>query len=333
MSSKNNVYDALIFIALIAFTGFAFSIGLKGIFLLDDHHNIGPAIVNSFNVNELIEAISNNHSGILGRPISVLSFSLTGLAHGYDAWGFKYHNILIHLLLGIAVYCTSKRLLNILSYKTAQNYQTALLTTSIWLLHPLQVSTVMYAVQRMTQLSALFTVLAILVFLTAIQTESKNKKIIYYFIVFPITLILSLFSKENGVLIPIFIGLITLAILYSSTDTSLDIKHRLKTNIYDKLFVALFILLPIIVGTVGLTIKFDSIIDYSARPFDIWQRLLAQIDFIFLYINQLILPRLSEMGLFFDDYPIPQGMTYLRASKLALISCLLYTSPSPRDRG
>ncbi len=320
--TKNNAIEAFAFLALIPLTGFAFSFGLDGIFLLDDFHNIGPAFIDSFNFSELIQVMANNTSGIFGRPVSVLSFALTGLAHGDWVWGFKYHNILIHLLIGISIYCLSRRLLTVLSNSNLVG-PTALLTSTIWLLHPLQVSTVMYAVQRMTQLSALFSVLAILVFLKGIQSNANRTKIINYFILFPTTLVLSLLSKENGVLIPVFIAVVTFAILYSSTDASVAIKNRLRSNRCDKLFLIAFVLLPITLGALGFAIKFESLLDYSSRPFDVFQRLLSQIDFVFLYIKQLLLPQLSLMGLFFDDVPIPDGMTFIRACKLAVISGLL----------
>jgi len=324
MHSKDTVVESFIFIILIVFTGYAFNFGLPGIFLLDDSKNIGSAIVNSFNFKELFHTMSSNTSGALGRPISALSFSLTSLAHAGDVWGFKYHNILIHLLIGIVIYCLSKRLLDLFNEQyQARNYKIALFTTAVWLLHPLQVSTVMYAVQRMTQLSALFSFLAILVFLRAIQSSNNKVKIWHYFVLFPITLVASILSKENGVLTPIFVGILSLAIKFSSSTVTKEIKQRFKTNRYDKLFIIIFVLLPLVVGVLGFLLKFESFTDYSTRPFTLTQRLLSQIDFIFLYLNQLAVPRLSAMGLFFDDIAIPTQMNFLRAGKLCVLFSLL----------
>ena len=334
MYSKDALAESFIFITLIVLTGYAFSFGLHGIFLLDDSKNIGGAIVSSFEFKKLFQAISSNTSGALGRPISVLSFSLTGLAHTGHVWGFKYHNILIHLLIGIIIYCLSKRSLNLFdNQEQVRNYKIALFTTAVWLLHPLQVSTVMYAVQRMTQLSALFSFLAILVFLRAIQSSSNKVKIWHYFVLFPLSLIASILSKENGVLTPVFVGLLAVAINFSKSSSCLKIKQRFKTNSYDKLFIAVFVLLPLIVGTLGFLVKFESFTDYSARPFNLQQRLLSQIDFVFLYLNQLTLPRLSAMGLFFDDIPIPTQMTFIRATKLIVLIGLLISGLIALIRG
>jgi len=333
MRSNENLIESLIFITLIAFTGYAFSFGLNGIFVLDDRGNIAPALIESFNIKELMQIISSNTSGPLGRPISVLSFSLTSLAHDGDVWGFKYHNILIHLLIGIVIYCLSKRLLNLFGGDENKNYKIALFTTAVWLLHPLQVSTVMYAVQRMTQLSALFSFTAVLVFFRAIQSSSNKVKIGHYFLLYPFALLASILSKENGVLTPIFIGIFAIAICFSPSTTSEEIRHRFKTNRYDKLFIVAFILLPLIIGVLGFIIKFESFTDYSARPFTMGQRLLSQIDFIFLYLNQLLLPRLSAMGLYFDDIPIPTQMTFLRAGKLIVLIGLLVAGVIALVRG
>jgi len=323
MYPKQTLAESLLFIILIVFTGYAFSFGLDGIFLLDDSKNIGGAIIESFDLKQLFQIISSNTSGTLGRPLSVLSFSLTGLAHTDHVWGFKYHNILIHLLIGIVIYCLCKRLLNLFDEHPARNYKIALFTTAVWLLHPMQVSTVMYAVQRMTQLSALFSFLAILVFLRAVQSPNNKVKIWHYFVLFPLTCLASVLSKENGVLIPIFVGILALAIYFSSSLATTKIKHRLKRNRYDKVFISVFVLLPLAIGALGFAAKFESFTDYSARPFTMQQRLMSQIDFVFLYLNQLALPRLSVMGLFFDDIPIPAQMNVSRVGKLFVLIALL----------
>jgi len=323
MRQKENLTEPLIFIIMIVFTGYAFSYGLDGVFLLDDLSNIGPAIVNSFDLKELVHNISDNTSGIFGRPISILSFSMTSLAHADSVWAFKYHNILLHLLTGITIYCLSKRVLSLFNESVSENYKIALLATSIWLLHPLQVSTVMYAVQRMTQLSALFSFMALILFLRGIQSSSNSVKIWHYFIFFPITLAASMLSKENGVLTPLFVLLILVAIYFSTSSVARVTKQRFMTNYYDKTFIALFILLPLCIGALGFMVKFESFTDYSARPFSLVQRAMAQIDFVFLYLNQLVLPRLSAMGLFFDDIAIPTQMTLLRSGKLFILVGLL----------
>ena len=324
MRPTNSLAESFIFITLVALTGFAFSFGLDGIFLLDDYENILPTLIDSFDAREIFQIISSNNSGPLGRPISILSFSLTSLAHGDDVWGFKYHNILIHLLTGVVIYCLCKRILNLFEdRKLDTNYKIALFTTAVWLLHPLQVSTVMYAVQRMTQLSALFSFLAILVFLRGLQSSNNKFKVLHYFVLLPLSLLASIFSKENGVLTPVFLGLITIAILFSKSTIATEIKHRLKTNRYDQLFVLVFLILPLVIGTIGFITKFESFTDYSSRPFTLGQRLLSQIDFVFLYLNQLAFPRLSAMGLFFDDIPIPTQMTIIRAAKLCALTSLL----------
>ena len=82
----------------------------------------------------------------------------------------------------------------------------ALLTSALWLLHPLHVSTVLYAVQRMAQLSTLFTLAGLYVFARyrsrwAVAGASPGDVLACLLWLFLFTL-LAAFSKENGVLLP-----------------------------------------------------------------------------------------------------------------------------------
>ena len=78
---------------------------------------------------------------------------------------------------------------------------------AIWLVHPLQASTVFYVIQRMTILSTTFTLLALIIWLYARQPMLENniRKLLL-----PSTLILLLalagiYSKENAALLFLYI--------------------------------------------------------------------------------------------------------------------------------
>src|SRR5690606_470084 len=92
-----------------------------------------------------------------------------GIVHGPDSWGYKYHNLLIHLLNGLLLFWLLQKLLPRLAPQITPETTVAIagLTVATWLLHPLLMSTVLYAVQRMAQLSALFTLAALLCYVFA----------------------------------------------------------------------------------------------------------------------------------------------------------------------
>src|SRR5690606_7723514 len=101
----------------------------------------------------------------IGRPLSMLSFGLNYYFSGLDPYFFKATNLALHLLNTLVLYFLTRELLGFQKggrEPLVPRHYLALLVTAAWALHPLQASTVLYAVQRMTQLAALFTFLAIL---------------------------------------------------------------------------------------------------------------------------------------------------------------------------
>lgn len=250
----------------------------------------------------MLQIASSNSSGMFRRPIPTLSFSITSLLHGEQPWGFKYHNLLTHFFVGSMVFIFIYKLLSIIKYNEQNAAYFSLLTTALWLIHPLHVSTVLYSVQRMAQFSTLFMLISMSFYLWGRHTEERHKKLIYYFLLFPTTFILALLSKENAVLIPIFILLINFFL--QKTDTNLK-----RPSSTDNIFLYIFVYLPLLVGTLFFLVKADAFLNYSSRDFTISERTLTQISVILLYIKQLLLPELSQMGLYFDDLPINRKIT------------------------
>src|SRR5690606_27089405 len=107
---------------------------------------------------------------LLARPVSMASFMLSAwLGGGIEAFPFKLGNLIVHLLCGVLGWWILRRLLQ-LDARLAQRADTwALFAAAIWLVHPLQVSTVLYVVQRMAQLATLFTLASVAVYLIARQ--------------------------------------------------------------------------------------------------------------------------------------------------------------------
>ena len=138
----------------------------------------------------------------------MLTFALNySLAGNMDSYSVKLTNILIHLINGIGIFFLTLALLRRfspgLSRTTPGPNLVAILTTSIWLLHPLHVSTVLYSVQRMTMLSALFSIYGCLAYIYLREKLLEDNK---YPVLTPVAIVLftllAFFSKENGALLP-----------------------------------------------------------------------------------------------------------------------------------
>jgi tetratricopeptide (TPR) repeat protein len=278
--------------------------GLGGGFMLDD----GPNIVQSWRRHESLESvlytITHNGSGLLGRSVAMLSFVLSGLQYGLDAWGFKYHNLMLHLLTGVLLF----RLLHglLLRMQAAPDQQRTLLVAglvaTLWLLHPLQVSTVLYVVQRMAQLASFFTILALLAWMQArTHLDDRPRYLVFGWVLFPLCTLLAALSKETGALVPLFVLAIEVFV-FRTTFAQIKASRALQA------LLLVFVLLPLLLGALALLLKFESLTNYSSRTFTLGERLLTQVHVLFFYVRLILLPRIRSMGLFHDDFPVTSSI-------------------------
>lgn len=287
-------------IACLLLVAFVYWSGLAGEFMLDDGANIIYPYIDNPGWRATLYIVTHNGSGMLGRSVSILSFVLTGLQYGLEPWGYKYHNLLLHLLNGVLLFYLLLQILPVLDRQLEKNrvLLVAGITTTLWLLHPLQASTVLYAVQRMTQLSAFFTLLALLAYVKARLSEVNTWRFHGFgWVLFPLFTGLALLSKENGALIPVY-ALALEFLVFRPTVPELRANRRLA------LFVGVFVAVPLLLGAALLIFGFDSLINYNGRSFSLQERLLTEVHVLFFYMRLIFLPRLRDMSLFHDDYAI-----------------------------
>ena len=154
------ISSSLALAALLLFVGLIYLPGLNGPTLLDDGNNLAPLGAIDNGTLSIGEYVLGSREGALSRPVSNASFIVNWLLWGDNLMAFKAVNVFIHILCGVVVFFLARALLGI-AY-TQLEPQTiaaaALFTCAMWLLAPLFVSTVLYTVQRMAQLCALFPV-------------------------------------------------------------------------------------------------------------------------------------------------------------------------------
>jgi tetratricopeptide (TPR) repeat protein len=308
----------LLLLGMIAFLGLTVLVywsGLDGGFVLDDGANIMQAYIANPDWRAIVYTVTNNASGMLGRSVSMLSFVFTGLLYGLEPWGYKYHNLLLHMLNGVLLFQLLRVLLPQLD-KALVNSRVLLvagLATGLWLLHPLLVSTVLYAVQRMAQLSAFFTLLALLSYLQARVVQQRGWQFyLYGWLLFPLCTGLAILSKENGILIPVYV----LAIELLAFRTGI---REFFGNRRLAVLLSVFVLLPLLLGTLVLVFRFEALTNYEGRTFTLFERLLTQLHVLFFYVRMIFLPRISKMSLFHDDFPVTTAFDPATAGLLLLL--------------
>lgn len=299
--------------------------GLNGPFLFDDPVNLLiPMRAWLAGDTGWQEIVFGNRSGLLGRPLSMLTFAANAALTGLDVAPFKATNLAIHLLCGTVLYALLARLLRRDPFLATRASAVALLCTSVWLLHPMQVSTVLYVVQRMAQLSALFTLLALLCYVVGRQAIEEGRNTtgrIALFVLLPIATVAAMFSKENGVLVPLLCGVIELGYF---RDRSRAAAREVR------LFFILFLALPLVAALVRYGLHPGRMLQgYDGRLFTLGERLLSQPRAIMDYLGALLLPRGPSLGVYTDDFPIshsllaPPETLWALLGLAALIACAL----------
>jgi hypothetical protein len=301
--------------------------GLAGQFMLDDGANIVIPYIPRPDREALIYLLTHNGSGLLGRSVSILSFVVTGLQYDLDPWGYKFHNLMLHLLNGVLLFRLLLVLLPRLDARLSASrvLLVAAAGAALWLLHPLQVSTVLYAVQRMTQLAALFTLLALLAWLKArLDPDRGWRQLLFGWVLFPVCGVLAVLSKESGALLPFYLLLIEALALRPT-------RRELQTDRRSAALLMMFVVLPLVAGLL-LAANLGTFADYTGRSFTLPERLLTQVHVLFFYIRLILLPRISQMSLFHDDYPIQSQLDIATLALLALLAGLVWLAWRLRSR-
>lgn len=294
------------FLVFIALTGLAITIlhlGLPGTFLLDDTSNITPISVEKFTFANVINEVFSNGSGPLGRPVSVLTFVLTEHMSGYMPGAFKYINIMLHALCAVLLFWLLGHIFSAAHQRTPlplSPWLASAATSGFWALHPLHVSTVLYAVQRMTQLSTMFVLAALLTYVIARRQSTLRSptSTILLAILFPMFTILGVLSKEDAVLIPVYVLVIEFCIFRFRTTLHTDRPALL-------LVIGLYGIAPIVLGGLYFLTHMTSLLGaYAYREFTLAERLASQSVIIWDYVRMIALPRLADMTLYHDGEPI-----------------------------
>ncbi len=293
----------LAFAAVLLVTAACYWVGLGGPLVFDDVQNLVPVSEWIRGERHWRSVVFGNDSGWFGRPVSMASFVLNVAATGPDVWGLKLGNLLLHLANGIAVFA----LFSILSRKQAlvrgvDNRWLPLLGASLWLLHPLLASTVLYVIQRMAMLAALFVLLSLVAYVHGrIALEAgRTRKAAGLFALAAACTLAGTLSKENGALAPALCAVIEWCVFAPAAGRP---RHWASRAV-----IGLFLLLPAL-AALALTVAGHPLVTggYENRPFSLDERLMTQARVLWDYIGALVLPHGPRMGLYHDDFPVSRG--------------------------
>lgn len=285
-------------VAVLCLTSYLASLG--GGYLFDDFQNIlaNPALRALGTPAQSWFAVAfSSDAGELRRPLSMLSFGLDVAWFGMNPLAAKIVNLLLHLLNGWLVYLLALRLApGLLGGRSERAKHVALFAAAAWLLHPLQVSTVAYIVQRMTELSALFTLLGLAGYLKYRQQMLEGRDALANALACLLTGgIAATLSKENGVLIIGYALVIEATCLRFAAPTA-HARTQLRAT-----FAVLVGLPATAIAGYLLTHPNWLLGGYAARDFTLGERLLTQARVLWDYLGWTFWPDPRAMGLYHDD--------------------------------
>jgi protein O-mannosyl-transferase len=315
---------------LLAVTYAAYWPGLSGGFLFDDFSNL--AVLGYYGRIDNLEALwlylLSGFSGPTGRPLSTLSFLLDARDWPADPRAFKHTNLVIHLLVGVALYLLIRQIARALDLDRARAVRFSVLATALWLLHPFWVSTTLYVVQRMAQLSTLFVLLGLWLYLRSRLGSPRvltGAAVVQSAAGIGLCGLMAVLSKENGALLPLLAIVLEVTVLSARERRTGEVAGR-----GWRLWQVVLLGVPAVFLALYMAQSLPALIsgDPGTRSFTPGERLLGQGLILWDYLGHLLLPRPTPGELFNDHIRTPAGTAETFLALLAWGGLLALTAAS-----
>lgn len=288
---------------LLLVTAAAYGPGLTGGFILDDGANLGSLarIEGLLDWRQLASFVFSSAINVGNRYVSLLSFGLQYSSWPGDPWSFKLVNLILHLLNGCLLLGLFVRAGALMGMASRHRLAAGLFAASLWLLHPLAVSTVLYVVQRMTQLATLFTLIGLLAYLHGRIQLAERPLAGYGWMSAGVAAggLFAVLSKETGILLPVYILALEATLLQS-----------VARGRGWRLWAAVFLVAPLVLaaGYLATTLWPALANGYRLRDFSTGERLLTEARALVDYLQMILFPRPSLLGVFHDDYVVSRSV-------------------------
>lgn len=294
--------QALIFLFILVAAPIAlYAPGIGGEFLLDDKSNLENLGNTNNGVDSWEDARTFIFSGVsssLGRPVALASFLIDAQDWPAQPEQFKHTNILIHTLSTIFLFAALLKLSQLIGREGTQGITLAALGALLWSIHPFQISTVLYVIQRMTELSTLFVFLGLWSYLHGRIKVKTNAGAGYTWMTVAIVVCgpLAILSKENGILLPLLIAIIEFTLLSQVARP----KHW-------RYWAIPLLGIPVLVIFAFLIKSAFNDAQFANRDFTMIERVMTQWRILISYLFSFLFP-IDTPSLFRDDFPVSKGL-------------------------
>ncbi|MGV3593474.1 MAG: hypothetical protein ACO1PZ_17455 [Gammaproteobacteria bacterium] len=322
---------AVLVALLVVLTFLIYEPGLYGGFIFDDKLNVeqnANVRLTTLSWQEIANTWNSGVASSVGRPLAMLSFGLNYYFSGMNPLAFKVTNVVIHLVATIGIYLLARELLTLgLKPATGDERRVRLLAVFIaacWALHPLNVSPVLYIVQRMTLLAAVPVIYALVLYCRFRRNDAATpRQALLTFGLILLLLLAGTLAKENAVLLVLFMLSVEAFLLRFQAPSD-------GQRLFLRLYVSMLLVLPAIGAIVLLAIAPDAILgSYSVRSFSLVERLMTEARVIWVYLYWLVLPDTRQFTFHHDNFPVSHGLldpasTLLSIAALAGLAVLVW---------
>lgn len=321
MGNSSALRHFLYLLLLASLTCAAYSNSFQVPFIFDDFANIiNKKSIRMFtpDLPGIISAASEGQSGT--RWLPNLSLALNYSFGGEKVWGYHLVNLSVHLGCALVFYLlclTTLRLPAVARTVGNRTEEIAMAAALLWAVHPLQTNAVTYLVQRMTSISALFYLAALLCY---VQGRLRWKSAWQRSALFGASLLFGLMaitSKENALMLPAMVLGYELFFLAPQQWVKNNWK---KTIAWTGVGLALILLLTI--SFLGKEVFSGILEGYNYRNFTLSERLLTEARIIFLYLGLLIFPAPTRLNLS-HDIALSRSLLNPPQTALALLGIIL----------
>lgn len=285
--------------------------GLTGGYVFDDYPNIvnntAVHVAGNATWNQWLAAMFSSPSSELQRPLAMLSFAINHAITGLNPYWMKLTNLGIHLLNSCLVFGLVRRILLATEARDPVQHSVhkdwvALWVAAAWALNPINLTAVLFVVQRMESLSHTFVFAGLWVYLAGrAHLSATGHGWTALLTGLMACTALGLLAKESAVLLPLYALALEWTLLRFASHHQL-VDGRLLT------FFALVLALPTALGTAWLLPRTVGAMAYASRDFNLTERLLTEGRVLLDYLHWTILPDISQLSLYHDDYSVSQGL-------------------------
>jgi hypothetical protein len=339
-ASIRRLLPNLIFATALLATMAVYWSGLSGGFLFDDYpnivenHGVQPS---DASLPSLVRAALSSPSSEFKRPLASLSFAANYLATGLDPYWMKLTNLVIHLLNGLLVFLLARTLLVAASKSIAAEAApteatlasaddrtgiTAALIAGAWMLLPINLTAVIYVVQRMESMANLFVLLGLIGYIAGRQRmlaadTGKGACIGLLLCISSLVLgtVVGLLAKETAVMLPLYAFLVEWIVLGFRAPPAMAAAahdaHPARRDKPDYRIIGLFIvvlLLPLIIGLAWLLPGLFHASHWSTRDFTMGTRLLSEARIVADYVVWTLFPTPGALSFYHDDFSVSTGL-------------------------